>query len=84
MMRNRLQGTGCVALQALMVLSAHTGALVRYRDVAVNLRFSTYETRGLGIDTHLCEVQLILNSFASLKHDYGHKQYVEFRDARGE
>mmetsp|Transcript_8411 Transcript_8411/g.16762 ORF Transcript_8411/g.16762 Transcript_8411/m.16762 type:complete len:156 (-) Transcript_8411:21-488(-) len=55
-----------------------------YRDVALNIRLSTQETRGLGIDTHFCEVQLILTKFAAMKHDQGHKQYVEFRNARGE
>lgn len=55
-----------------------------YRCVAINIRLSTKETRGLGIDTHFCEVQLILTDFAKMKHNNGHKNYVEFRNARGE
>ncbi len=41
--------------------------LLEHRDVALNIRLSTPETRGLGIDTHFCEVQLILTEFAATK-----------------
>jgi hypothetical protein len=38
-----------------------------YRDVAVNLRVATAETRRLGVETHVAEVQLVLRSFAEIK-----------------
>jgi len=55
-----------------------------YRDVALNLQIVTPYTAELGIDTHVCELQLILVRFAELKSEEGHKRYVEFRNARGE
>ena len=38
-----------------------------YRDVSVNLRIVSAETKGLGLATHVCEVQLILKRFAEVK-----------------
>ena len=38
-----------------------------YRDVMVNLRVATAETVRLGVDGHVCELQLVLRSFAELK-----------------
>ena len=38
-----------------------------YRDVAVNLRIVNRLTLMLGLETHVCEVQLILRHFADLK-----------------
>ena len=38
-----------------------------YRDVLLNVRVDTPETRRLGIETHVCEVQLALAAFASLQ-----------------
>jgi hypothetical protein len=55
-----------------------------YRDVALNLRIVTPETVEFGVDTHVCEVQLILLSFAEQKSDDGHKRYVQFRNIRAE
>jgi hypothetical protein len=37
------------------------------RDVSLNLRIVTERTAALGIDGHICELQLILHSFAKLK-----------------
>ena len=37
------------------------------RDVSLNLRIVTERTAELGIDGHICELQLILRSFAELK-----------------
>lgn len=54
-----------------------------YRDVNLSLRFDTPEARALGIDLHVCEVQLLLAGFAARKSDSGHKRYVAFRNARG-
>jgi hypothetical protein len=55
-----------------------------YRDVAINLRMVGPEARGLGLDEHVCEVQLLLRTFAELKSDSGHSRYVAFRNLRGE
>jgi hypothetical protein len=38
-----------------------------YRDVALNIRIVNNETKDLGIETHVCEVQLLLKAFAQLK-----------------
>jgi hypothetical protein len=38
-----------------------------YRDVAVNLRITNKLTLLLGLETHVCEVLLILRPFADLK-----------------
>ena len=38
-----------------------------YRNVAFNLRLRTAAARELGVDTHVCEVQLLLRPFAELK-----------------
>jgi len=55
-----------------------------YRDVALNLRVVTPRTVAMGVETHICELQLILIEFAMLKHDAGHKRYVNFRNSLGE
>ena len=38
-----------------------------YRDVPVNLRLDTHHSRDLGLDSHVCELQLLLRPFAELK-----------------
>jgi hypothetical protein len=38
-----------------------------YRDVLLSIRISTAETCTLGVDLHVCEVQLVLRSFFALK-----------------
>ena len=38
-----------------------------YRDVAVNLRIKSPEAVRLGLDGHVCELQLLLRAFAELK-----------------
>ncbi len=38
-----------------------------YRNLAINLRVDTPETRALGIETHICEVQLLIICMASIK-----------------
>ncbi len=55
-----------------------------YRDVNLNLRIVTEETEALKIDLTVCEVQLILTSFAQLKTNAGHKRYVAYRNALAE
>jgi len=55
-----------------------------YRDVSLNLRIDNEVTRGLGVETHVCELKLLLTSYANLVSDRGHKQYVMWRNMRGE
>mmetsp|Transcript_16788 Transcript_16788/g.26029 ORF Transcript_16788/g.26029 Transcript_16788/m.26029 type:complete len:219 (-) Transcript_16788:57-713(-) len=55
-----------------------------YRDVCINLRVVTPFTMAWGLDTHVCELQLILMSIAQMKHEEGHKRYTEFRNKRAE
>mmetsp|Transcript_32208 Transcript_32208/g.66671 ORF Transcript_32208/g.66671 Transcript_32208/m.66671 type:complete len:183 (-) Transcript_32208:237-785(-) len=55
---------------------------VGYRDVNLNLRFKTTDAEILGVENHVCELQLLLKSFAQLKSDSGHARYVKFRNAR--
>ena len=38
-----------------------------YRDVSINLRIISTLTSSLAVDTHVCEVQLILRPFAEVK-----------------
>jgi hypothetical protein len=38
-----------------------------YRDVAMNLRLGSTDAVCLGVDTHVCELQLLLLSTAMLK-----------------
>ncbi len=42
-----------------------------YRDVGLNLRLMTAATRRLGLDGHICEVQLVLADFAKIKVWWG-------------
>ena len=42
-----------------------------YRDVALNLRLTGVAARELGVETHVCEVQLLLRPFAELKVGVG-------------
>lgn len=53
-----------------------------YRDVALNLRVLADEAFKLGVETHVCELQLILHKVAKNKSESGHRRYVEFRNAR--
>ena len=38
-----------------------------YRDVALNLRIISLEAKYFGVDTHICELQLVLKPFVDLK-----------------
>jgi len=55
-----------------------------YRDCLINLRILEENAVALGLDTHVCEVQLILESFAKQKTSDGHKRYVKFRNMKAE
>jgi hypothetical protein len=45
----------------------NTAKSAGYRDVALNLKLSNVETLGMGLEEHVCEVQLILLPMYQLK-----------------
>ncbi len=55
-----------------------------YRDVNINLRFRSHLALLLGLETHVCEVQLVLRSIIGIKNEEGHKNYVTCRNLRAE
>jgi len=55
-----------------------------YRDVLVNFRIVNEELCRIGVETHVCEVQLQILEFAKVKSIQGHSRYVQFRNCRGE
>ena len=55
-----------------------------YRDVCLNLRFRTAAAARLGVDAHVCEVQLMLRAVAELKTAEGHALYVAARGLRAD
>mmetsp|Transcript_12302 Transcript_12302/g.30885 ORF Transcript_12302/g.30885 Transcript_12302/m.30885 type:complete len:351 (-) Transcript_12302:11-1063(-) len=54
-----------------------------FRKVTVNLRIRTWEAEQRGVESHVCEVRLILIDFAELMTEERHKRYVEYRDKIG-
>mmetsp|Transcript_17254 Transcript_17254/g.41547 ORF Transcript_17254/g.41547 Transcript_17254/m.41547 type:complete len:590 (-) Transcript_17254:133-1902(-) len=54
-----------------------------YRDVCINLKVVNKEAGSLGAELAVCEVQLMLESFARLKTKEGHHRYVLSRNSRG-
>mmetsp|Transcript_13017 Transcript_13017/g.20459 ORF Transcript_13017/g.20459 Transcript_13017/m.20459 type:complete len:133 (+) Transcript_13017:153-551(+) len=65
-------------------LNYNDEASAGYRDVLINLRIVNTATKSLGLDIHVSEVQLLLESYAEKKTDTGHKAYVSLRNLRGE
>mmetsp|Transcript_5673 Transcript_5673/g.18249 ORF Transcript_5673/g.18249 Transcript_5673/m.18249 type:complete len:132 (-) Transcript_5673:251-646(-) len=55
-----------------------------FRNLSLNLRVDCAESRRLGAETHVCEVQLIMTAMAHIKDDQGHRRYIAFRNLRGE
>eukprot|EP00961_Rhodomonas_salina_P176400 2377616-Rhodomonas_salina.2 len=53
-----------------------------YRDVNLTLCIRNEATQALLVDMHICEVQLILTDFASIKTAAGHRRYVQYRNMR--
>jgi hypothetical protein len=69
-------------LKSRMRLDFDSKQTAGYRDVMLNMRVCTKETAMLGIDAHICELQLVLKSFGELKTAQGHSRYVMWRDLR--
>mmetsp|Transcript_34016 Transcript_34016/g.79456 ORF Transcript_34016/g.79456 Transcript_34016/m.79456 type:complete len:1594 (-) Transcript_34016:73-4854(-) len=53
-----------------------------YRDVCINLKVVNKVAQSLGAELAICEVQLLLESFAHLKTAEGHQRYVHVRNSR--
>ena len=68
----------CFILQMLTMLC------LLVRDVAINIKIINETTIALGAESHICELQLILKSFAEVKSLSGHQRYKTWRDLRGE
>lgn len=60
-----------------------TLALVRsHRSIVLNMRIDTHRTQDLCINRHVCEVLLVLASFAKVTDKETHKRYLQFRSSR--
>ena len=55
-----------------------------YRDVQLSVRFESAEARERGVHLHVAEVQLHHEALFQMKHDGGHRLYVQSRNIRGE
>ena len=55
------------SLTRVCVGSFASAATAGYRDVLLNLQLETKEARRLHVDTHVCELQLVLLGFARIK-----------------
>eukprot|EP00291_Cryptomonas_curvata_P000851 CAMPEP_0172185550 /NCGR_PEP_ID=MMETSP1050-20130122/20237_1 /TAXON_ID=233186 /ORGANISM="Cryptomonas curvata, Strain CCAP979/52" /LENGTH=748 /DNA_ID=CAMNT_0012859559 /DNA_START=169 /DNA_END=2415 /DNA_ORIENTATION=- len=73
-----------VRIKNRLDISYNASMSAGYRDVMINLRISNELTKALGVDRHLCEVQLIPLLFAELKNNEGHQRYITFRNLLGE
>lgn len=78
------EGVELVRVKNRMSLAEDGAASAGFRNVSVNLRVVEEGARSFGVDTHVCEVQLLLSDFAALQKSEGHKRYVHFRNVRGE
>lgn len=55
-----------------------------YRNVSLSMVLVDEFTMCNNLDIHICELQLGVEDFDSKKTDQGHKNYVEYRNARAE
>ena len=55
-----------------------------YRDVNINLHITSQAAVALGVDSHVCEVQLVLIPIARLKSEGGHRNYIVCRNLRAD
>ncbi len=49
-----------------------------YRNLAVNMRLDTAETRAVAVETHVCEVQLLLLRIAAIKVTFELMQCMKY------
>eukprot|EP00912_Choanoflagellata_sp_UC4_P001988 UC4_evm2s1277 len=55
-----------------------------YRNICLSLALVNDVTMSLGVDIHVCELQLGLKAFDDYKKEDGHARYVQWRNARAE
>ena len=64
-----------VRIKNRLDLSYNSALSAGYRDVCMNLRFSSELAQSLGLERHVCEVQLVLLPYAKLKVDQTVQKY---------
>lgn len=55
-----------------------------YRNMSLSFIIVDDSTMHLGVDAHICELQLGCKDIDDFKNDEGHHNYVEWRNARAE
>ena len=55
-----------------------------YRNFAVSLLLVNEDTMRLGVDGHVCELQLGVKAIEQHRSTSGHANYTKWRDARAE
>ena len=77
-------GVGSHARLVLDCCSPDRAALCAHMGGQVNLMILDDEAMRLGVSGHVCELQLILESYYRLKTHAGHARYVDYRNQRAE
>ena len=54
-----------------------------YRDLCLVISLETDATCSLGVQNHLCEIQLALKSIFAVKSTDGHQRYIQWRNLIG-
>ena len=60
------------------------GYLARYRNFSISLLLVNEDTMRLGVDGHVCELQLGVAAIEQHRNGLGHTNYTKWRDARAE
>jgi hypothetical protein len=71
-------------LKPIDISDADVSKTAGYRCVCLNLRVMSEETKMLGCEAHICEVQLLLLAYGDTRSKSSHKRYVLYRDLRAE
>jgi len=67
-----------------LAFDADVSKTAGYRCVCLNLRVMSEETKMLGCEAHICEVQLLLLAYGDTRSKSSHKRYVLYRDLQAE
>mmetsp|Transcript_28826 Transcript_28826/g.45207 ORF Transcript_28826/g.45207 Transcript_28826/m.45207 type:complete len:575 (-) Transcript_28826:409-2133(-) len=59
------------------------GEVTTFRDLHMNLRLHTQEAYTMGVQGHICELQLVPAQVFKVKSEGGHKNYIQYRNLRG-
>mmetsp|Transcript_18071 Transcript_18071/g.28024 ORF Transcript_18071/g.28024 Transcript_18071/m.28024 type:complete len:124 (+) Transcript_18071:93-464(+) len=55
-----------------------------FRNICINFCLSSSSATRLGLDLHVCELQMLFEEFEQRKSEAGHAKYRAFRNLRGE